>query len=447
MSIEKDTYIQTLTDTLKGLVQRFPGIIKYKDVSYILKEIKKIKGDSGLEINSGKFTLASDEENRIKIELESKLKEFIYTPSVLLKNNESTKFTEKEIFKEYYDFIKSVIDNIEFRKTKIETISFDKIKEIFTDPQIDYGSIPIGFLGYLQVARYHDKIHFPYNIMSYFWNEDIGVSTIKDVFSQKENLIKKFGKREADKFFERLEKRGIDSSNTNNELRKKSLAELIDNIKDDISDLNLDRQTEIALRKLKDYHTGKRIITIKDIILFKKEEVLRVLGENGLDRVYDKFEEKGINISYFRNEEETKDMKKVLSNPRTDYSLVKLELLGLDTRAFNWFKNKHCETLEDVFSKFAENEVRTGNDGMGEKTLTRILSRFKELGIDCLGIANEEEKSKSELEEARGKRDTLLKHVQGLEEQLKGANELIDSYDKLLGDEEKSNSEHDFKDE
>ena len=139
---------------------------------------------------------------------------------------------------------------------------------------------------------------------------------------------------------------------------------------------------------------------------------------------------------------------------------IAIEEFDLSVRSFNCLKRAGIETLADLENLTYEELMKIKN--VNQKSLEEIVSKAKRYGItfedaddpDSIGTTEGEPAEKvysdSEMEKIKAKKTELEAKLKALDEQTRKARELLAEYNKLIGDDDKVNTDDeppDFKDE
>ena len=107
-----------------------------------------------------------------------------------------------------------------------------------------------------------------------------------------------------------------------------------------------------------------------------------------------------------------------------------MERINLSLRTYTCLKRAGCDTVSDLLSRSKEDLGRIRN--MGQKGIKEIFEKFSKFST-----VNDEEVEKTEvlnLEDVRLQRDNLQEYLENLQSQIVQAQELLNGYDKLLGE-------------
>ena len=207
--------------------------------------------------------------------------------------------------------------------------------------------------------------------------------------------------------------------------------------------------------------------TLKDIISHSEKDLMRIrnLGVKCMKEIVDKIESMGLSLSTEKTDEDIQyagnfkkgepEYEAVLmerfQNWRTsriseiqkeliddeeldlnkeDIGNFDIEHLNLSLRTLTCLKRAGCDTVSDLLSRSKEDLGRIRN--MGQKGIKEIFEKLSKFST-----VNDEEVEKTEvlnLEDVRLQRDNLQEYLENLQSQIVQAQELLNGYDKLLGE-------------
>ena len=206
---------------------------------------------------------------------------------------------------------------------------------------------------------------------------------------------------------------------------------------------------------------------MQDIISHSEKDIKRIrnLGVKCMEEILEKIEDMGLSLSTEKTDEEihyvgnhkkgepeyedvlmerfqtwrtgriSEIQKELIDDEELDLNKedignFDIEHLNLSLRTLTCLKRAGCDTVSDLLSRSKEDLGRIRN--MGQKGIKEIFEKLSKFST-----VNDEEVEKTEvlnLEDVRLQRDNLQEYLENLQSQIVQAQELLNGYDKLLGE-------------